>query len=123
MSGNHEHSNTHLGHVIPDVLLLKVLVALLILTGITVFVATIDFGILNIVIAMLVASIKATLVILFFMHGAYENKIVWTYIILPFVLLAIMIGGVYLDNPFREVNEPFNKEPVKQEQAAEPAHH
>ena len=48
--------------------------ALLALTGVTVGVALVDFGQpWNLVIAMLVASIKATLVVLYFMNVLYDH--------------------------------------------------
>ena len=51
-----------------------ILVSLLILTFITVWVSYYNFGIFNIVVAMAVASVKATLVALFFMHLKYDNR-------------------------------------------------
>lgn len=59
--------------------------ALLVLTGITVYVALdINFGAGNLVIAILIAATKATLVALFFMHLRYDNKLYMT----------IFVGGV-----------------------------
>jgi cytochrome c oxidase subunit IV len=75
--------------------------ALIVLTVVTVGVAYIDMGNFNIVVAMLVASVKATLVAVFFMHLKFENWITRFYAIVPIILLAIMIGGVFLDNPYR----------------------
>lgn len=92
---------------------LKVLIALLVLTIITVLAAKVDLGKWNIVGALVIASIKATLVVLIFMHGKYENKILWTYIIIPFVLLAIMIGGIFTDDPFRDRITHFKVEQKK----------
>jgi cytochrome c oxidase subunit 4 len=99
----HSHTDSHShgeeqGHVIPETTFLKILVALLVLTVVTVLAAQVDMGDWNIAGAMLIASVKASLVVLVFMHGKYENKILWTYILIPFILLAIMIGGVFLDN-------------------------
>jgi cytochrome c oxidase subunit 4 len=90
-----------------------VLVALLILTVITVAAAQVDLGKWNIVGALVIASFKASLVILIFMHGKYENKILWTYILIPFILLAIMIGGIFTDNPFRDPVTHFKVEAKK----------
>lgn len=103
--GNH-HSHDEVGHIVPESLFLKVLIALLILTVVTVVAAQIDLGKWNIVGALMIATVKASLVIYFFMHGKYENKIIWTYILIPFILLAIMIGGVFTDDPFRSKPEP-----------------
>ena len=102
-SGHDSHDSPH---IIPVAVFKAVLGALLVLTVVTVWVARINFGAMNLVIAMLVASVKASLVIYFFMHGKYENKIIWTYIVIPFILLAIMIAGVFTDDPFRARPEP-----------------
>ena len=110
MSHSHAHSHSHeeLGHVVPESTFVKILATLLFLTVVTVLVAKIDMGKWNIVVALLVASFKASLVILVFMHGKYENKILWTYIIIPFVLLVIMIGGVFSDDTTRDHPLPFS---------------
>ena len=106
MAHANHHSHDELGHVVPESLFLKVLIALLVLTAVTVLAAQVDMGKWNIVGALVIASIKASLVIYFFMHGKYENRIIWTYILIPFILLAIMIGGVFTDDPFRSKPEP-----------------
>lgn len=90
-----------LGHIIPFSVYASVCGALLVLTIITVWVAQIDFGVMNIVVAMIIASIKATLVALFFMHLKYENPVTWLYAFFPLFLLALLIGALFLDNPYR----------------------
>ena len=50
-----------------------VLGSLLFLTVITVAVSHIDFGIFNAFISVLIATIKASFVILYFMHMKHEN--------------------------------------------------
>lgn len=100
-----KHSNAHNeehGHVVPVKTFTNVLIALLFLTVITVAAAQVDLGKWNIAGALAIATVKASLVILIFMHGKYENKILWTYILIPFVLLIIMIGGIFTDDPFRD---------------------
>jgi cytochrome c oxidase subunit 4 len=108
--GNHSSHGQHLGHIIPPKVSHTILVVLLVLTVVTVAVARIDFGNMNIIVAMLIASVKAGLVIVFFMHGLHENKILWTYILIPFVLVLIMIGGVFTDDPFRAKPLPVQVE-------------
>ena len=95
-----DHS-TELGHVIQFRVYLTILIALLILTAVTVAVSRVDFGAYNTVIAMLVASVKAILVAMFFMHLKFENKYTIGYAAFPLLLLFILIGGIFLDNPFR----------------------
>ena len=115
MAHSHGHSHDHqeLGHVVPTSTFLKVLITLLVLTVVTVLAAHIEMGKWNILGALVIASIKASLVVLVFMHGKYENKIVCTYIVIPFILLAIMIAGVFTDDPFRDRISHFTVEAKK----------
>lgn len=70
MGSGHEHS-------IPLKVYFNVLFALMILTVITVAAARVDFGSLNTIIALAIASVKATLVLGYFMHLKYDDKIYW----------------------------------------------
>ena len=101
-----EDHSSELGHIIPRKIFLKVFISLLVLTFVTVLVSRFDFGSMNVVVAMVVASAKALLVAMFFMHLKYEDKLLWIYAIFPLVLLGILIGGVFLDNPYRSKPEP-----------------
>ncbi len=51
--------------------------ALMALTALTVGVALVDLGVLNPIVAMTIAVIKATLVLLFFMHLRYGPRLNW----------------------------------------------
>ena len=75
---------------------LNILLLLLFLTVLTVGVAQIDFGWFNALLAMLIASIKGALVLLYFMHLKYDDKIYWVvfgsgvfFIILLFLIVKI----------------------------------
>jgi len=103
---SHDHHSTEidphdLGHIQPASVYVTVLAILLVLTVVTVWIAGFDFGAWNLVVAMLVASVKATLVAMFFMHLKYENPIVWFYGLVPFLFLLVLIGGLFIDNPYR----------------------
>lgn len=100
MSNNATHTEHH-PHTQSTAVYRNILIILLVLTAVTVGVSRIDFGNLNIVIALGVASFKAILVMLYFMHLKFEDKIVWMYAAIPVVLIFIMIGGIFIDNPFR----------------------
>ncbi len=88
-------------HIMPFALLAKIWLILLTLTGVTVGIAAFDFGYLNVLAAMTVASAKALLVILFFMHLKYENRTLGAFLLLVFVLLAIFIGFTFFDVAWR----------------------
>lgn len=75
------------------------------LTAITVYSAGIDLGgKLNIILAMVIASIKASVVALFFMHLKFEDKLTWVYALYPLFLLFLLI--------FFTLIETFTRVPV-----------
>jgi caa(3)-type oxidase subunit IV len=80
----HEH------HVCSPRLLLNVLLVLLGLTIVTVAVSRVDFGGANLLIAMAVAAIKASLVLTFFMHLKWDTAINNITIISSFLFLALL---------------------------------
>jgi cytochrome c oxidase subunit IV len=61
-------------HIIPYKVYLTILLILLGFTVITVVASRIDFGSFNALIAMLIASVKACLVMMFFMHLKYDDR-------------------------------------------------
>ena len=74
-----------------------VFVILLALTGLTVFAAYQDFGFANAVIALGIAAIKATLVVLIFMHVRWSGPLIAAFSITGFIFLGILIMLVYAD--------------------------
>jgi len=72
--------------------------SLLALTAVTVFAAFVNLGPFNPVVALLIATIKATLVILFFMHvkGASE-KLTAAVVVSAFFFLAILLSLAMAD--------------------------
>ena len=73
---------------------LKVLGALLLLTVITVALSLdwADMGVvMNIAVGVLIAAIKASIVVIFFMHMKYEKRWWAGFVIFPLVLVLIMI--------------------------------
>lgn len=72
--------------------------ALMALTVLTVWSAGIDLGgYLNITVAMIIASVKAGVVALYFMHLKFEDKLTWIYAIYPLVLLLLLIGFTLME--------------------------
>jgi cytochrome c oxidase subunit 4 len=67
------HGDHGLAHVMPVRLLVGVFLVLMVLTVITVSVTAFDFGELNLWVAMIIATIKACLVALYFMHLRYDS--------------------------------------------------
>ncbi len=71
---------------------INVFVALLILTGLTYVVATFDFGWMNTPIALAVALLKATLVVVYFMGVRYNTPLTKVVVVAGFFWLLILFG-------------------------------
>jgi len=76
-------------------------VVLLILTGVTVAVSRVDVGVLNIWVALGVASIKSSLVIFFFMHLRQESLLFKVGLLVMLTILAIFVGMTFFDVLYR----------------------
>lgn len=81
--------------------------ALLVLLGLTTWFAYVDFGPFNLPVALLIAGTKATLVLLFFMHVRYEERLIWVFAGIGFFFLAILIGLSLADVLTRSGSNPF----------------
>ncbi len=84
-----EH-NTH--HIVPKSIYYTIFLALMVGTGLTWWVATIDLGAMNNVIMLSIAVTKATLVVLFFMHVKYGTRLTWAVVIGSVFWLIIMLA-------------------------------
>jgi cytochrome c oxidase subunit 4 len=61
-------------HIVPLGLYAGIGITLLVMTGVTYWVATLDLGPFNTIVALTIASFKATLVVLIFMHVKYTSE-------------------------------------------------
>ncbi len=84
-------------HVVPKSTYYAVFAALLVLTFVTVVVAFQDLGWLNTPLALGIACTKGTLVILYFMHLRYSEKLVGVIMAISVLWLAILIGITLTD--------------------------
>jgi cytochrome c oxidase subunit IV len=95
-----EHSTAHgpsLG------IYFAIFIALLGLTGVTVWVAFIDLGLLNTIAALSIAGVKAILVALFFMHLRYSRRLTWLVAAGGIFWLALLIAFTLSDYATREL--------------------
>jgi cytochrome c oxidase subunit 4 len=84
-------------HILPSKLYFTIWISLLVLTVATALVATVDLGPFNTIVALLIASLKAVLVILFFMHVKYTSEkltktVIFAAIFWLLVLLALSLA-------------------------------
>ena len=86
----HEHTE-HTEHIVPPWVYMAIIGTLMALTILTVVAALQDLGRFNIVVALAIATTKATLVVLFFMHAKYVPKRTQLVIISGIFCLAILL--------------------------------
>ncbi|HEY0797300.1 MAG TPA: cytochrome C oxidase subunit IV family protein [Acidisarcina sp.] len=93
-----EHDAAHAEpHIVPPILYIKIFSALLVGTGLTVGAAFVDLGAFNPVIAILIACIKAVLVVLFFMHVFYSSRLMKLTVAAGFFTFLVLITMTLTD--------------------------
>src|SRR5918996_6117308 len=80
------------GHVSPKTTYYTIFGALMVLTAVTVTAAFINLGVLNFPVALSIAIIKATLVVLFFMHVKYSSQLTKLIVGGAFFFLIVLFG-------------------------------
>ena len=100
--GGHHHG---LSHVISPVVLITVFALLMLLTLITVGVTYYDFGYeANLIVALVIATIKATLVVAYFMHLRYDSLFYTAIVGMCIVFIGVFIITTVIDT---EENRPI----------------
>ncbi len=84
-------------HVSPLSTYLSIFAALMVLSAITVGAAFVNLGSFNPVVALAIAVIKATLVILFFMHVKYSSRLTKITVVMSFFFVAILFAETFID--------------------------
>ena len=78
-------------HIVPKRVYYTIFAILMFCTYLTVQIAFLDLGAMNIVAALVIAIFKATLVVLFFMHVKYSPKLTWAVVIGSIFWLGILL--------------------------------
>ena len=77
------------------------MIALLLLTWLTVTIAYVDFGNLTLSIALLIAVVKSAVVLTYFMHLKFDSKILTLFLVLVIIIFAVFIGLTFFDYALR----------------------
>ena len=93
-------------HVVPVRLYLTIVGCLFCLTVITVLAAFVELGVLNTPLALGIALLKATLVVLFFMHVRYNTPLMWVFAASGFFMLLILLALLMQDYMSRDWEPP-----------------
>jgi cytochrome c oxidase subunit IV len=94
-----DHSSEH--HIVPIKYYIGVFILLMVLTGVTVYVATFNleekWGPLNAIVALTIAVIKATAVVLIFMHVRWSSRLTQVIVVSGVFWLIIMLAFTFSD--------------------------
>ena len=102
MSNTEHHHDDQIGHTVPIKFLVFICAILLFLTAVTVWVSRFDFSGINmaemgIIVALLVATVKATIVGLYFMHLRWDRAFIGFVFVGSILLVALFIGIALTD--------------------------
>ena len=78
-------------HIVPKRVYFLIFAALIVLTWVTALVSEIDLGRWNIFVALAIAIVKASLVILFFMHVKYSTRLTKFIVMCGFFWLSLLL--------------------------------
>jgi cytochrome c oxidase subunit 4 len=93
-------------HIVPTKVYYGVFGALMVLTMLTSWIAFQDLGSFNLVVALGIAIIKATLVILFFMHVKYSTTLTKAIVATGFLFFLVMVFFTMCDLLTRNIAAP-----------------
>lgn len=98
MSDSHAHGDGHgFAHPMPVWQLLAVFSALIVLTIATVYQSTLDLGEFELIASLTIATIKAALVILFFMHMIHDKPLNAIIFLSSFIFVALFLAFTLMD--------------------------
>jgi cytochrome c oxidase subunit 4 len=89
------HAAPH--HVTPLWQYFAVFAGLILLTLLTVAAARVNMGVMNTPVALLIATVKSVLVVLFFMHVIHSTRLTWVVILAAFLWLGVMFLLTFTD--------------------------
>ncbi len=96
-----------MSHVASKGSYVSIFLALMVLTAITVGAAYVNLGAFNATVALGIATLKATMVVLFFMHVKYSSRLTKLTVVSGFFFLSILLVLTFVDYGARAwVNPP-----------------
>ena len=94
MSNEKQHISSYKSHI-------QVLLGLILLTAITVLITSVELGPYNTAAAILIAVIKGTIVLLYFMHLRFDEKIYGIMVAIVLAIFSAVIVVTFFDYLYR----------------------
>lgn len=90
-------------HIVPVRVYITIFLVLVVGTALTVAAAFVDFPWrLNTIVALTIATIKATFVVLYFMHVRYSSRLIWVIMAAALFWMAILFAFTFSDYMTRD---------------------
>lgn len=94
-------------HIVPVRVYITIFLVLVVGTILTVAAAFVNFpGRLNTIVALTIATIKATFVVLYFMHVRYSSRLIWVIMASALFWMAILFAFTFSDYWTRHLLSP-----------------
>lgn len=91
----------NVSHITDYKILARVVLVLMFLTFLTITVTSFHLGALSVTIALLIAGVKAFMILTYFMHLKYESVLLRILVAMVFVLYAVIILITFIDYAYR----------------------
>jgi len=101
MENNHTQHKEEEHHIVSYAANIKIWIVLLLLTWITITVAYLDFGNLAVAVALLIATVKAGVVLAYYMHLKFDSKIITLFLLITMAVFASFIILTFFDYAYR----------------------
>lgn len=101
MENNKNHHNEEEHHIVSYAANLKVWIALLILTWITITAAYLNFGSMAVAVALIIANVKVVIVLAYYMHLKFDSKILTLFFIITMAVFTSFIVLTFFDYAYR----------------------
>jgi len=88
-------------HVVPYSTYIVILLVLLVFTGLSILVTSYELGPLAVSAALLFATLKTTLVLLYFMHLKFEERLFGVMVSVVMALFLVVLVITFFDYSFR----------------------
>ncbi|MCU4173763.1 cytochrome C oxidase subunit IV family protein [Carboxylicivirga sp. N1Y90] len=93
--------NNNESHIVPYKTYGIILSVLIVLTLISVAVTRIELASLTVFVAILLAAVKSSFVLIYFMHLKFDNKLLKALVAAVFILIALVMVVTFLDYNYR----------------------
>ncbi len=119
-----EDLHDELGHTVPIKTYNNIFFALMVLTALTVWAASWPVGVItHIFLAMFIATVKASLVVMVFMHLKFESKLYYSLVACPIIIMFLLFLGTLGDLTVKENPIPSSLESIDTHMPSTVDHH